>query len=98
MVQLGTLPEPVEPKCSHKLARTIPSETAGDPVPNQPPGEHKDKHQGIQAYIPRVPGVGGRGGSLYIYIYSYSMYRIVWTYINIHMHLSLSLSLLVHVS
>ena len=65
MAQLGTLPEPVEPKCSHKLARTIPSETTGDPVPNLPPGEHKDKHPSIQASKPRVPEVGGRGGSLF---------------------------------
>ena len=33
MAQLGTLPEPVEPKCSHKLAGTIPSDTTGDPRP-----------------------------------------------------------------
>ena len=39
---------------------------------NLPPGNQKGKHPCIQASKPRVPEVGGRGGSLFnIYIYTY---------------------------
>ena len=31
MAYLGTLAEPVEPTCSHKLAGTIPNDTTSDP-------------------------------------------------------------------
>ena len=34
-------------------------------VSNLPPGNQKDKHPSIQASKPRVPEVGGRGGSLF---------------------------------
>ena len=72
MAQLGTLPEPVEPKCSHKLAGTIPSDTTGDPRPpkSNPNGSHichqASTKTSIQASIPRVQQVGGRGGSVQV--------------------------------
>jgi hypothetical protein len=41
-------------------------------VSNLPPGNQKDKHPCIQASKPRVPEVGGRGGSLFnIYMATY---------------------------
>ena len=46
-------------------------------MPNLSPGEHKGKDPGIQACIPRVPEVGGRGGSLYIYVYIYNLLPII---------------------
>ena len=55
MAHLGTLAEPVEPTCSHKLAGTIPIDTTGDPRhPKCNPNwsqicsrQHNDKHPSI---------------------------------------------------
>ena len=64
MAHLGTLAEPVEPTCSHKLAGTIPNDTTGDPRhpkcnPNwcqicyQATQRQASKHPSIHAWGPR---------------------------------------------
>ena len=73
---LGTLADPAESRGSHKLARTIPSDTTGDPrhpkcnqnwyqICHRRTRRQSSKHPSIQAFKPRVLEVGGRGGSLF---------------------------------
>ena len=69
MAQLGTLPEPVEPKWHQGLAADT---RGGQRLPNatqigakSATRQHNDKHPSIQASMHGVPEVGGRGGSLF---------------------------------
>ena len=62
MAQLGALPEPVEPKCSHKLAGTIPSDTTGDPRhPKCNPNWCQICHQATQRQASEHPSIQASG-------------------------------------
>ena len=86
MAQLGALPEPVEPKCSHKLAGNIPSDTTGEPrhpkcIPNWCQICHQ-AHKETIIQASKHPSLGSQRSaaeavafsintSIYIYIYIY---------------------------